>query len=116
MHEYTYDISYIIIDFIPLVNSFFVKIDNVVFVRNDESTGCLTEFFLKYLWQYRTKSVWRLCTPSACKFSVILHKNAREYIKYSLRFLFHLTKNLTTHLPHNLCAVLPCVSGNLATK
>ena len=35
------------------------------------------------------------------------HKNAREYIKYSLRFLFHLTKNLTTHLSHNLCAVLP---------
>ena len=54
MHEYTYDISYIIIDFIPLVNSFFVKNDNVVFVRNDESTGCLTEFFLKYLrfWQF----------------------------------------------------------------
>ncbi|MFR2097243.1 MAG: hypothetical protein ACLS4X_02860, partial [Ruminococcus callidus] len=63
--------------------------------------------------QYRTKSVWRLCTPSACKFSVIFHKNAREYIKYSLRFLFHLTKNLTTHLPHNLCAVLPlkCICG-----
>ena|GEM_PF-891489 len=59
------------------------------------------------LRQYRTKSVWRLCTPSACKFSVIFHKNAREYIKYSLRFLFHLTKNLTTHLSHNLCAVLP---------
>ncbi|MEE0505094.1 MAG: hypothetical protein UDL61_00705, partial [Ruminococcus callidus] len=52
-------------------------------------------------------SVWRLCTPSACKFLVIFHKNAREYIKYSLRFLFHLTKNLTTHLSHNLCAVLP---------
>ncbi|WP_308539241.1 hypothetical protein, partial [uncultured Ruminococcus sp.] len=30
-----------------------------------------------------------------------------EYIKYSLRFLFHLTKNLTTHLSHNLYAVLP---------
>ena len=60
-----------------------------------------------YFRQYRTKSVWRLCTPSACKFSVIFHKNAREYIKYSLRFLFHLTENLTTHLPHNLCAVLP---------
>ena len=57
--------------------------------------------------QYRTKSVWRLCTPSACKFPVIFHKNAREYIQYSLRFLFHLTKNLTTHLSHNLCAVLP---------
>lgn len=49
MHEYTYDISYIIIDFIPLVNSFFVKIDNVVFVRNDGNTGCLTEFFHKFL-------------------------------------------------------------------
>ena len=59
------------------------------------------------IWQYRTKSVWRLCTPSACKFPVIFHKNAREYIQYSLRFLFHLTKNLTTHLSHNLCAVLP---------
>ncbi|RGM76564.1 hypothetical protein DXB92_13025 [Ruminococcus sp. OM06-36AC] len=59
------------------------------------------------IWQYRTKSVCRLCTPSACKFPVIFHKNAREYIKYSLRFLFHLTKNLTTHLSHNLCAVLP---------
>ena len=57
--------------------------------------------------QYHTKSVWRLCTPSACKFPVIFHKNAREYIQYSLRFLFHLTKNLTTHLSHNLCAVLP---------
>ena len=60
--------------------------------------------------QYRTKSVWRLCTPSACKFPVIFHKNAREYIKYSLRFLFHLTKNLTTHLSHNLCAVLPKIA------
>ncbi|MEE1397626.1 MAG: hypothetical protein U0L99_06510, partial [Ruminococcus sp.] len=39
----------------------------------------------------------------------IFHKNAREYSKYSLRFLFHLTKNLTTHLSHNLCAVLPYV-------
>ena len=64
--------------------------------------------FVRYCQgQYRTKSVWRICTPSACKFPVIFHKNAREYIKYSLRFLFHLTKNLTTHLSHNLCAVLP---------
>ena len=64
----------------------------------------------KALRQYRTKSVWRLGTPSACKFPAIFHKNAREYIKYSLRFLFHLTKNLTTHLSHNLCAVLPSFS------
>ena len=28
-----------------------------------------------------------------------------------LRFLFHLTKNLTTHLSHNLCAVLPQQCG-----
>ena len=38
--------------------------------------------------QYRTKSVWRLCTPSACKFPAIFHKNAREYIKYSRAFFF----------------------------
>ena len=54
MHEYTYDISYIIIDFIPFVYSFFVEFDNAVFVRNDGNTGCLTEFFHKFLlpWQF----------------------------------------------------------------
>ena len=66
--------------------------------------------------RYRIKSVWRLCTPSACKFPVIFHKNAREYIQYSLRFLFHLTKNLTTHLSHNLCAVLPRIISNRAMR
>ena len=45
---------------------------------------------------------------SDTKQTLIFHKNAREYIQYSLRFLFHLTKNLTTHLSHNLCAVLSC--------
>ena len=70
---------------------------------------CPEPAFFGNIRQYRTKSVWRLCTPSACKFPVIFHKNAREYIKYSLRFLFHLTKNLTTHLSHNLCAVLPYI-------
>jgi hypothetical protein len=40
-------------------------------------------------------------------FSVIFHKNARAYTKYALRFLFHLTKNLTAHLMLGLCAVLP---------
>ena len=82
--------------------------------------------FSLHIRQHRTKSVWRLCTPSACKFpfisqkiwrrnlhtsdtkqTLIFHQNAREYIKYSLRFLFYLTKNLTTNLSHNLCAVLP---------
>ena len=29
----------------------------------------------KDIRQYRTKSVWRLCTSSACRFSVILHRN-----------------------------------------
>ena len=75
----------------------FCHISNTIFVKNSGAA----------FRQYRTKSVWRLCTPSACKFPVIFHKNAREYIKYSLRFLFHLAKNLTTHLSHNLCAVLP---------
>jgi hypothetical protein len=57
--------------------------------------------------RHRTKSIWRFCTSSASIFSVIFHKNARAYTKYALRFLFHLTKNLTAHLTHNLCAVLP---------
>jgi len=46
---------------------------------------------------------------SDTKQTLIFHKNAREYIEHSLRFLFHLTKNLTTHLSHNLCAVLPYI-------
>ena len=75
--------------------------------RTKQKTGFSKKNPVFLLRQYRTKSVWRLCTPSACKFPVIFHKNAREYIQYSLRFLFHLTKNLTTHLSHNLCAVLP---------
>ena len=75
--------------------------------RTKQKTGFSKRNPVFLLRQYCTKSVWRLCTPSACKFSIIFHKNAREYIKYSLRFLFHLTKNLTTHLSHNLCAVLP---------
>jgi len=57
--------------------------------------------FLRFAWQ---------ATP------VIFHKNAREYIQYSLRFLFHLTKNLTTHLSHNLCAVLPLSDNFLIIK
>ena len=56
--------------------------------------------------QYRTKSVWRLCTPSACKFPVIFHKNAREYSKYSLRFLFHLTKKFDdASVAQSLCGI-----------
>ena len=63
--------------------------------------------------QYRTKSVWRLCTPSACKFSFracfvssrthlacifseIFRENTRKSTKDFLRFSLHLSKNLTT--------------------
>ena len=63
--------------------------------------------------QYRTKSVWRLCTPSACKFpfracfvssrthlacifSEIFRENTRKSTKDFLRFSLHLSKNLTT--------------------
>ena len=53
------------------------------------------------------KSDDAICIRQILKQTLIFHKNAREYIQYSLRFLFHLTKNLTTHLSHNLCAVLP---------
>ena len=65
------------------------------------------------LRQYRTKSVWRLCTPSACKFpfracfvssrthlacifSEIFRENTRKSTKDFLRFSLHLSKNLTT--------------------
>ena len=65
------------------------------------------------LGQYRTKSVWRLCTPSACKFTVracfvssrthlacifseIFRENTRKSTKDFLRFSLHLSKNLTT--------------------
>ena len=90
-------------------------VERQIYIRRD--TACHAPanqwcvFFFVMVRQHRTKSVWRLCTPSACKFPVIFHKNAREYIKYSLRFLFHLTKNLTTHLSHNLCVVLPWIES-----
>ena len=65
------------------------------------------------LRQYRTKSVWRLCTPSACKFPFracfvssrthltciffeIFRENTRKSTKDFLRFSLHLSKNLTT--------------------
>ena len=68
---------------------------------------------LRYKRQYRTKSVWRLCTPSACKFpfracfvssrthlacifSEIFRENTRKSTKDFLRFCLHLSKNLTT--------------------
>ena len=67
----------------------------------------------RILRQYRTKSVWRLCTPSACKFpfracfvssrthlacifSEIFRENTRKSTKDFLRFSLHLSKNLTT--------------------
>ena len=84
-------------------------ISRVICRRRTDTVYMGIKYFEINIRQYRTKSVWRLCTPSACKFFVIFHKNAREYIKYSLRFLFHLTKNLTTHLSNNLCAVLPLI-------
>jgi hypothetical protein len=59
------------------------------------------------LGQHRTKTAWRLCTPSACIFSVISHKNPLTGDSLPARFLHNLTKNLTAHLTHNLCAVLP---------
>ena len=59
------------------------------------------------LRQHRTKHTWRLCTESACIFSVILHRNPLTYVSMPAKFLYNLTKNLSAHLQHNLCAVLP---------
>ncbi len=61
----------------------------------------------EYYVQHRTKRALRLCTSSACIFPVILHRNSLTYDSMSASFLYNLTKNLTAHLPHNLCAALP---------
>lgn len=57
--------------------------------------------------QYRTKPACRLCTQSACRFFGISHKNPLTYDSMPAEFLCNLPKNLTTHLTHKLCAVLP---------
>ena len=69
------------------------------------------------VFPFISQKIWRRnLHTSDTKQTLIFHKNAREYIKYSLRFLFHLTKNLTTHLSHNLCAVLPLSDDFLIIK
>ena len=49
----------------------------------------------------------RLCTESADIFSIILHRNSLTYDSMPAEFLYNLTKNLSAHLQHKLCAVLP---------
>ena len=61
-----------------------------------------------YQGRHRTKHAWRLCTVSADEFSVISHKNSLKYDSIPASFLCNLTKNLLTHLLHNLCVVSPC--------
>ena len=58
----------------------------------------------KDIRQYRTKSVWRLCTQSACRFSVILPRNPLPYGSMSAEFLCNLPKNLTTEMPEYYAA------------
>ena len=61
----------------------------------------------KMLRQHRTTTGYRLCRTSACRFSVILHRNSLTYVSKPASFLYNLTKNLTTHLYDNGCAALP---------
>ncbi|MBQ8923035.1 MAG: hypothetical protein IJ060_12925, partial [Oscillospiraceae bacterium] len=44
---------------------------------------------------------------SACSFSVILHENSLLGDSPAASFSYNLTKDLTAHLHHQLCAVLP---------
>ena len=53
----------------------------------------------KDIRQYRTKSDWRLCTQSVCRFSVILPRNPLPYGSMPAEFLCNLPKNLTTEMP-----------------
>ena len=72
---------------------------------SEKSEGVMRWFV--FLRQHRTKPAWRLCTQSACRFSVILPRNPLPYGSMPAEFLCNLPKNLTTHLTHKLCAVLP---------
>ena len=60
--------------------------------------------------RYKAKP-YKDCTESACIFSAILHINPLTYASMPAEFLHNLTKNLTAHLQHNLCTVLPFLSG-----
>ena len=62
---------------------------------------------LEALRQYRTIRGSCLDGTSACIFSVIRHKNSSQRGDYAREFLFRLTKNLSAHLYHQNCAVLP---------
>ncbi|MBR3630915.1 MAG: hypothetical protein IKN55_10680 [Oscillospiraceae bacterium] len=61
------------------------------------------------LRQHRTKPACRLGGTSACIFSVILHRNSLLGASPAASFLYNLTKDLTAHLHHQLCAVLPYI-------
>ncbi|WP_028508892.1 NAD(P)H-dependent oxidoreductase [Ruminococcus sp. NK3A76] len=62
---------------------------------------------MKTLGQHRTTNGGYLCTPSTCKFSVILPKFTLKYVSIPAANLANLTKNLTACLTYNGCAVLP---------
>ena len=53
-------------------------------------------------YKERLTTLHAMCLQSPVTF----HKNAREYSKYSLRFLFHLTKNVTGLCKHMACKVV----------
>ena len=60
-----------------------------------------------YLCDILKATPHKACTQSACIFSVILHRNFLTGASLPAKFLYNLTKNLTAHLTHKLCAVLP---------
>ncbi|MBR1383502.1 MAG: hypothetical protein IJ555_06800 [Ruminococcus sp.] len=57
--------------------------------------------------QHRTTTGLRLCTSSACIFSVIIHKVSLTCVSKPASTLCIPMKNLTAHLTHNGYAVLP---------
>ena len=63
--------------------------------------------FIKDLGKHCIKPAWRLCTQSACRFSVRLPRNPLPYGSMPAEFLGNLPKNLTTHLTHKLYSVFP---------
>ncbi|MFR0949946.1 MAG: hypothetical protein ACLSFT_04980 [Ruminococcus callidus] len=65
------------------------------------------------LWAIPHKERLATLHASACKFPVIFHKNAREYIKYSLRFVSSDEKFDDASVAQSLCGIALAYNATL---
>ncbi|MGN0614340.1 MAG: hypothetical protein ACI4JB_10645 [Porcipelethomonas sp.] len=86
---------------------YFDNVPESVYDTIENGTMYTADEFVGRLRQHRTINGCRLCRTSACRFSVISHKNFLTYASMPAKFLCNLAKNLTSHLHDNNYAVLP---------